>query len=138
MSLNDPAQTSRVVAAVASRDDRYLVCLRPMHKRHGGLWEFPGGKVEPGEGDADALKRELKEELGVELSSAGPELFARHDKDSPYLIAFIAVDFSGTPQCREHLAITWATLSEIAVLALAPSDAEFVAHMLAAGGPDTS
>jgi 8-oxo-dGTP pyrophosphatase MutT (NUDIX family) len=48
-----------VVAAVIERDGRLLVCQRPAHKRHGGLWEFPGGKCDPGESDAEAARREL-------------------------------------------------------------------------------
>ena len=56
----------RVLATVIRRDGRLLVCQRPSHKRHGGLWEFPGGKVEPGESDLAASRRELAEELGVE------------------------------------------------------------------------
>ena len=59
--------TIRVIAAVIARGDRLLVCQRPPHKRHGGLWEFPGGKCEPGESDLEAARRELHEELGVEL-----------------------------------------------------------------------
>jgi len=55
----------RVVAAVVRRGDDYLVCQRPAHKRHGGLWEFPGGKLEEGEDPRRGLERELEEELGV-------------------------------------------------------------------------
>ena len=61
----------RVIAAVVWRGDRLLVCQRPAHKRHGGLWEFPGGKVEAGESDAAAARRELREELGVEVTAVG-------------------------------------------------------------------
>jgi 8-oxo-dGTP pyrophosphatase MutT (NUDIX family) len=57
-----------VLAAVIRRQDRYLVCRRPAHKRHGGLWEFPGGKLEPGETLLEAARRELREELGAEVS----------------------------------------------------------------------
>ncbi len=51
----------RVIAAVIRRGPELLVCRRPAHKRHGGLWEFPGGKCEPGESDADTARRELLE-----------------------------------------------------------------------------
>ena len=57
----------RVVAAVIEREGKLLVCQRPAHKRHGGLWEFPGGKIEPHEEPLAALARELREELGVRL-----------------------------------------------------------------------
>ena len=56
----------RVIAAVIQRGDQRLICQRPPHKRHGGLWEFPGGKVEPNESDESAARRELAEELGVQ------------------------------------------------------------------------
>ena len=130
MPPNKQTSVQRVVAAVISRDRKYLVCQRPAHKRHGGLWEFPGGKVEPGEDDADALRREMREELGVELSDVGRELFSRRDPDSPVLIAFIAVAISGTPRRHEHDALIWASPAELAALALAPTDAAFVTHLL--------
>ncbi len=57
----------RVVAAVISKDDKFLVCRRASHKSLPGFWEFPGGKVESGESDPEALKREIQEELGVEI-----------------------------------------------------------------------
>lgn len=62
----------RVVASVIEHEGRLLVCKRPAHKRHGGLWEFPGGKVEPEESDFKAVERELEEELGVRVREVGP------------------------------------------------------------------
>ena len=56
-----------VLAAVVQRDDRYLICQHPAHKRHRGLWEFPGGKLEPGETHDHAAHRELAEELDVDV-----------------------------------------------------------------------
>ena len=58
-------QLVRVLAAVIKRNERYLICKRPENKRHGGLWEFPGGKIEIGESNFEAAVRELREELGV-------------------------------------------------------------------------
>ena len=92
-----PSAVIRVVAAVIADGDRLLVCQRPPHKRHGGLWEFPGGKREPGETDAEAAGRELREELGVMATEVGAELFAARDPDSPYLIAFLPVRIAGAP-----------------------------------------
>lgn len=116
----------RVLAAVITRGDRYLVCRRPVHKRHGGLWEFPGGKLEPGENDAGAAARELREELGVGVSAVGAEAFAVHDEGSPFLIAFVPVRIDGEPACLEHSALAWATAAELLGYALAPSDRRFV------------
>jgi 8-oxo-dGTP diphosphatase len=121
----------RVIAAVIRRGPHLLVCQRPAHKRHGGLWEFPGGKCEPGESDTDTARRELYEELGVHVPATGRELFAILDPGSPFLIAFIEVDIEGDPQCLEHSALTWDTPEALTALPLAPSDRRFVEHLLA-------
>lgn len=124
-------QTIRVIAAVIARGDRFLVCQRPPHKRHGGLWEFPGGKCDPDESDADAARRELHEELGVVALSVGAELAAFHDAGSPFLIAFVPVRIEGEPVCHEHTALAWGTPAELALFDLAPSDRRFVDTLLA-------
>jgi 8-oxo-dGTP diphosphatase len=116
----------RVVAAVIRDGDRFLICQRPAHKRHGGLWEFPGGKCEAGETDAQAITRELAEELGVEVSAVGDALFAASDLDSPFVIAFLPVGIRGEPVCLEHAALAWASRHEMTAYELAPSDARFV------------
>ena len=121
-----PTSQVRVVAAVVTRGATTLVCRRPFEKRHGGLWEFPGGKCEARESDLEAVTRELFEELGVRVLSIGEALFSIADPDSPFLIVFLPVDFSGEPNCHEHTAILWAPLDEIANLSLAPSDRKFV------------
>ena len=121
----------RVVAAVVGRGDRLLVCQRPPHKRHGGLWEFPGGKREPGEDDAAAARRELREELGVEVLDVAAETFAVADEGSPFLIAFVPVTIAGEPVCHEHTALLWGTPAELARLPLAPSDRRYVEQLLA-------
>lgn len=121
----------RVVAAMIQRGTDYLVCQRPSNKRHGNLWEFPGGKCEPGESDAAALHRELREELGVSAISFGAELFSVQDPDSPFVIAFIPVTINGEPTCLEHSALTWAPLSILQNMPLAPSDRRFVKHLQA-------
>ena len=121
-----PTPTIRVVAAVIADGDRLLVCRRPGHKRHGGLWEFPGGKRERGESDAAAVARELREELGVAVVSVGAELLAIQDAGSPFLIAFLPVEITGEPVCHEHTARRWGTLDELVRLDLAPTDRRFV------------
>jgi mutator protein MutT len=120
----------RVIAAIVARGDKLLVCQRPAHKRHGGLWEFPGGKCEPRESDREAISRELHEELGVEVLAVDPEEFAIDDPDSPFRIAFLPVSIAGEPVCREHSALRWGALDEIAQLPLAPSDRRFVDSLI--------
>lgn len=116
----------RVIAAVITRGDSLLVCQRPLHKRYGGLWEFPGGKCEPGESIAAAAQRELREELNVEVIKVGDEEIALADPGSSYLIIFIPVHISGEPVCNEHMALMWAKPSELQDLPLAPSDRTYL------------
>ena len=116
----------RVVAAVISRGDELLVCRRPANKRHGGLWEFPGGKCEPGESDTDAIRRELNEELGVVAVSVGAAEFEIADPESPFLIVFIPVSIEDEPCASEHSALVWAAHNELLRMALAPSDRRYL------------
>jgi mutator protein MutT len=120
----------RVIAAVLVRGDYLLVCQRPPHKRHGGLWEFPGGKLEPGEDDETAARRELAEELGIQVDRVQQPELEITDPDSPFLIAFVPVHASGEPTCREHTALAWGTPAELALLPLAPSDRRYVEVLL--------
>ncbi len=115
---------TKVVAAVVSRDGRYLVAQRPLAKHHGGLWEFPGGKIQSGETPADAITRELREELGVDLVGVGKTIAVL--SDSLVEIRFLAVDMKDEPVAREHAQLRWCTLSELASVDLAPIDERFV------------
>jgi len=114
------------MAAVLRRGDELLICQRPLHKRHGGLWEFPGGKCEPGESDADALRRELREELGLEATEIGSPEYEVWDEGSPFVIVFVPVKARGEPIAIEHIAVRWGSVDEIARLPLAPSDRRFL------------
>ena len=124
------AAAVRVLAAVIRENGRYLVALRPKHKRHGGLWEFPGGKVESGETLLDAARREMREELGVEVVEAEEPVFTGSDPNSPFIIEFADVQVAGVPQALEHDEIRWVTPSELIKLRLAPSDRLFVEHII--------
>lgn len=115
-----------VLAAVIRRNATYLVCQRPVHKRHGGLWEFPGGKLEPGETYLDAAKRELAEELGVEALAVGSPLFSIADPGSDFLIEFVPSEIVGEPRCLEHIDLKWLPVEQLSSLQLAPSDERFV------------
>lgn len=119
-----------VVAAVITRSGRYLLGRRPEGKRHGGLWEFPGGKLEPGESWEEGAVRELAEELGLRVESTGEPRFEAGEAGSPYRIRFVDVEVSGTIDAREHSAVGWFTPEELSDMSLAPSDAAFVRALL--------
>lgn len=115
-----------VIAAVLVRGGRYLVGRRPEDKRHGGLWEFPGGKMEEGEDWLAAARRELDEELALEAVSVGALLLTVSDPGSRYVIHFVEVEARGEVIPSEHSEVAWLTPAELAALDLAPADARFV------------
>lgn len=119
----------RVVAAVIERAGRLLLCRRPAGKRHAGLWEFPGGKLLPGESPADAARRELAEELGVEVTAVGERLLALPDPGSAFVIEFHRVEIAGEPSPLEHDEIAWVSPADLPALALAPSDRAFAGRI---------
>jgi mutator protein MutT len=122
---------NRVVAAVIEQAGRFLVARRPVHKHHGGLWEFPGGKVAAEESLREALARELAEELAVRLVACGECLHVEHDPRSGLAIHFIAAEIADEPQALEHSALAWLTPAALATLPLAPADARFASAVLA-------
>lgn len=126
-------QFTRVVAAVIERGGRLLLCRRPAGKRHAGLWEFPGGKLLPGESIPEAARRELAEELAVEVLAVGERLFALPDPGSPFVVEFYPVEIAGEPVALEHEALVWARPQDLAALDLAPSDRAFASRY--ASGP---
>jgi 8-oxo-dGTP diphosphatase len=125
-----------VVAAVLQQGSAFLLGLRPRNKRHGGLWEFPGGKVDPRELPAAALARELLEELGLAEVTVGQHLAAFQDPGSSFRIHFYAVQSPDSARALEHEAIRWVTLDEADGLPLAPSDRRMVEWLRAAGWPE--
>lgn len=125
-----------VVAAVIRREGRYLVGRRPARKRHGGLWEFPGGKLLPGETMADAVERELEEELSMACRATEDILWSAQDPGSEFIIHFVAVEADGEPEAIEHDEVGWRTPPELAEMEMAPSDAAFVSALLVRE-PDT-
>jgi len=127
-----------VVAAIVKRADRYLLGLRPAGKRHEGLWEFPGGKVRPGESFLDALDRELQEELGVAVSGVAEPLFSALDSDSAFVIYFVPTTIVGDPRCIEHAEIRWVQERELAEIPLAPADTRFVVRQFGDGNGSVS
>jgi len=119
-----------VVAAVIRRENTVLLGRRPDHKRHGGLWEFPGGKIDEGETAVDAVTRELMEEFGVETLSVGEVVYECRDPGSPFLVRFHDVDIRGELQPTEHTEIRWFEPHALPEVGLAPCDARFVTEHL--------
>ena len=117
-------KVTKVVAALIWNGDRFLICQRPVHKARGLLWEFVGGKVEPGETKEQALIRECREELAVTLSVG--EVFMEVDHEYPdlnvHLALFNAAICEGTPQMLEHNDIRWITVEEIPQYEFCPAD----------------
>ena len=108
-----------LVSAVAliDADGRVLLAQRPEGKSLAGLWEFPGGKVEPGESPEAALIRELREELGIETKASclAPLTFASHAYEQFHLLMplFACRKWEGTPQSREGQALKWVRPSDL-------------------------
>jgi 8-oxo-dGTP diphosphatase len=106
-----------VAAAVVSDDrGRVLIAQRPAHAHQGGLWEFPGGKLEQGESARQALQRELREELGINVGSARPLIQVRHDypDKSVLLDVWLVEHFTGIPAGREGQPLAWVALNGLA------------------------
>jgi len=121
-----------VVAGVIERDGLILVCQRKAGDRHGLKWEFPGGKVERDEEPRDALRRELREELGIE-PVIGAEM-ARYDYQypgrSPIRLLFFRVEsFTGTPKNRVFEAIDWAERQTLPSIDFLDGDIDFVRRL---------
>src|SRR5438876_1155385 len=104
-----------VAAAIVNHDNQVLLALRPDHVHQGGLWEFPGGKVEPGESPHQALARELKEELGLELIAARPLIrVLHHYSDKSVLLDVCYADRTeGIAQGCEGQLIRWVDQSQL-------------------------
>ena len=119
---------TEVVAALIWDGERFLACQRPAHKARGLLWEFVGGKVEPGETPEAALVRECREELAVTLSVQDVFMDVVHEYPdlTVHLTLFNAVIAEGKPQMLEHNAIRWITPAEIPLYDFCPADEEIL------------
>lgn len=115
-----------VAAAMLDSDRRILVQQRPPGKPMAGLWEFPGGKVEPGELPEAALVRELEEELGIALDAAAltPATFASETLGERHLLLLLYTlhSWRGDPEPRHASALKWASTMELRELAMPPAD----------------
>ena len=122
---------TEVVAALIWRGDTFMICQRPAHKARGLLWEFVGGKVEPGEAKEQALIRECREEIAVTLSVGNifMEVVHEYPDITVHLTLFHAVIAEGEPQMLEHNDIRWITPGEIPEFDFCPADTEILARI---------
>ena len=122
-----------VAAALVDVDGRVLIAKRPEGKALAGLWEFPGGKVEPGERPEAALIRELNEELGIDVQEAclAPFVFASHAYESFHLMMplYLCRRWSGLVVAREHDALAWVRPNALSDYPMPPADAPLVAWL---------
>ncbi len=119
---------TEVVAALIWDGDRFMICQRPAHKARGLLWEFVGGKVEPGESKQAALIRECREELDITVQVG--EVFMEVEHVYPditvRLTLFHATVAAGTPKMLEHNAMAWILPSQIPDYDFCPADVEIL------------
>lgn len=119
---------TEVVAALIWDKDKFMICQRPAYKARGLLWEFVGGKVEPGETKEQALIRECQEELGITLSveKAFMDVIHEYPDLTVHLTVFEAIIADGIPQKLEHNDIKWIAPSEISNYEFCPADEEIL------------
>jgi 8-oxo-dGTP diphosphatase len=119
-----------VVAAVVEQDGRFLVTRRPGGSHLAGYWEFPGGKCQPGESYAQALGRELREELGVDTCVQSEILVTRHAYDDRHVeLHFYRCAVVGEPVALLGQEIRWVGSEELERLPFPPADAELIAAL---------
>ena len=126
-----PAKVLLVAAcALIDPDGRVLIAQRPADKQMGGLWEFPGGKVEPGESPEAALIRELAEELGIVVQEPclAPFSFASHSYADFHLLMplYVCRRWQGEPQAKEHTALKWVRPKDLKDYPMPPADVPLI------------
>ena len=122
-----------VACALVDTDGRVLICKRPEGKALAGLWEFPGGKVEAGEGPEAALIREMHEELGITITASclAPFVFASHSYETFHLLMplYLCRRWEGVVVAKEHAALAWVKPNALSTYAMPPADAPLVAYL---------
>lgn len=126
--------TIAVTAGIVERGGRVLIARRGQGDALAGKWEFPGGKIEPGETPEECLARELREELGIETRVGECVATSMYDygRDAVELLAYRAEIVAGEPLPREHEALTWAPLAELERYDFAAADVPIVRRLVEA------
>lgn len=123
-----------VAAALIDADNRVLIAQRPEGKSLAGLWEFPGGKVEPGERPEETLIRELREELGITVKEPclAPLSFASYAYDDFHLLMplYVCRRWEGIPQAVEHQAIRWVAPNRLREFPMPPADEPLIPSLI--------
>jgi len=123
-----------VACALVDADGRVLIAQRPEGKQLAGLWEFPGGKLEPGETPEEAVVRELREELGIETKVAclAPLTFASHSYESFHLLMplFVCRRFWGIPAPQEGQALKWVRPAKLRDYPMPAADLPLIPHLV--------
>lgn len=136
--MSDAATPKRLLlvaaCALVDADGRVLIAQRPEGKQLAGLWEFPGGKVEPGETPEETVVRELREELAIETKVAclAPLTFASHAYDDFNLLMplYVCRRFWGVPQPQEHAALKWVRATKLRDYPMPPADAPLIPFLI--------
>jgi 8-oxo-dGTP diphosphatase len=133
----DRAIVCVVAAALYDAQGRVLIAERPPGKHLSGRWEFPGGKIEPGESESAALIRELREELGIEIAAAHPELTLRHDyPDKRVQVSMWIVDrYAGEPRGLDGQALKWVVPARLPDEDVLEADKPFIEALLRRAQP---
>lgn len=120
-----------VVAAIIRKADKFLICQRPANKNLGLLWEFPGGKIEPGETGEQAIIRECREELGVTLKVDSFFMDVTHEYPdrTVHLSVYNCSLTDGEPVMLEHNDMRWITASECSEFVFCPADIEIIRRL---------
>lgn len=127
-----------VVGAVIRDGDRVLLARRPEGKNQAGLWEFPGGKIEPGETPEEALARECREELALEIENPSVLRSVLHrypEKTIRLILVACSVRPGSVPVPQEHQQVMWVSLAQLPAMDLCPADRELLPALGAAPRP---
>jgi 8-oxo-dGTP diphosphatase len=132
--MPDIKLTLVVACALIDPDKRVLIAQRPEGKTLAGLWEFPGGKLEPGERPEQTLIRELREEIGITVSEPclAPLTFASHDYENFHLLMplYICRRWEGNAVAREGQKLAWVRANKLRDYPMPPADTPLIPHLI--------